>query len=85
MTNDYKELIEYLDTKFTHIDEKFTHIDKQFSDVRTDFNDLQIAVDGYAKKADIYFQEMLVLARRIDRMEKWMKEIADKVGVKLEF
>ena len=50
-----------------------------------DFSDLQSAVDGFAKKADLYFQEMLVLAHRMDRMEKWIQTIADKVGVKLEF
>jgi len=52
--------------------------------MRKDFNTLQTAVDNYMKRADTYFQEMLVLAHRVDRMEKWMKQIADKVGIKLE-
>lgn len=50
-----------------------------------DFSELQSAVNGYAKKADTYFQEMLVMAHRLDRVEKWIQTIADKVGVKLEF
>lgn len=54
-------------------------------ELRKDFSDLQVAVDGYAKKADTYFQEMLVLSRRVDRMESWMKEIAQKVGIELKF
>jgi len=58
---------------------------KDFEELRKDFSDLQSSVDSYAKKADTYFQEMLVLARRVDRIEKWMKEIADKVGIKLEY
>lgn len=33
-----------------------------------DFSDLQSSVDGYAKKADTYFQEMLVMAHRLDRV-----------------
>lgn len=31
------------------------------------FSDLQSAVDVYAKKADTYFQEMLVLAHKVER------------------
>ena len=45
-------------------------IKKDFELLRNDFSDIQTSVDAYAKKADIYFQEMLVLARRIDRIEK---------------
>lgn len=56
-----------------------------FEVLRRDFTDLQSSVDSYAKKADTYFQEMLMLTRRIDRIEKWMKELADKVGIKLEY
>ena len=39
-------------------------------DMRSDFSNLQTAVDGYAKKADAYFQEMLMLAHKVDRHEK---------------
>jgi len=37
------------------------------------------------KKADAYFQEMVMLSKKVDRQEKWIKIIADKVGVKLEY
>lgn len=78
MTNDLSELIEYLD-------QKFTGIDQQFGDMRADFRQLQDGVDGYAKKADNYFQEMLMLAGKVDRHEKWLHQIAEKLGVKLEY
>lgn len=32
-------------------------------EIRKDFSDLQTSIDAYAKKADGYFQEMIVLAR----------------------
>lgn len=48
------------------------------------FSDLQTAVDGYAKRADTYFQEMTALSHKVDRHEKWIKQLADKLGVKLE-
>ncbi len=52
---------------------------------KQDFNDLQSAVDSYAKKSDTYFQEMVMLSHKVDRHEKWFQQIAEKVGVKLEY
>ena len=54
-------------------------------ELRKDFSDLQTAVDSYAHKADAYFQEMVALAHKVDRHEKWLQQIADKIGVKLEY
>jgi uncharacterized coiled-coil DUF342 family protein len=43
------------------------------------------AVDSYAKKADAYFQEMVMLSHKVDRHEKWFHQIAEKLGIKLEY
>ena len=48
------------------------------------FIDLQSSVDAYAKRSDTYFQEMLMLANKVDRLEKWLRQLADKVGLRLE-
>lgn len=53
--------------------------------MRTLFSDLQTSVDGYAKKADTYFQEMAMLAHKVDRLEKWLLQLAAKAGIKLEY
>ena len=53
--------------------------------LRQDFTNLQTAVDAYAKKADAYFQEMVMLAHKVDRHEKWFHQIAEKLGIKLEY
>lgn len=52
---------------------------------KEDFNDLQTSVDAYAVKADKYFQEMLMLVHKVDRHEKWLIQIAEKLGIKLEY
>jgi flagellar motor switch protein FliG len=52
---------------------------------KDEFNDLVSAVDAYAKKADAYFQEMVMLAHKVDRHEKWIQQIAEKLGIKLEY
>jgi len=52
---------------------------------KEDFNKLLTAVDSYAKKADTYFQEMVMLSHKVDRNEKWIQQLADKLGIKLEY
>jgi len=78
MEKDFSELIEYLD-------EKFISIDGRFDSMKKDFVELQSSVDAYAKKADTYFQEMVMLSHKIDRHEKWFQQVADKIGIKLEY
>lgn len=52
---------------------------------KDDFNILMSAVDAYAKRADTYFQEMVMLSHKVDRHEKWFHLIADRLGIKLEY
>lgn len=52
---------------------------------KEEFSNLQASVDAYAQKADAYFQEMVMLAHKVDRHEKWFHLIADKLGIKLEY
>lgn len=77
MDKDYSELIKYLD-------QKFRSVDVRFDEMRKDFSDLQTSVDAYAQKADTYFQEMVMLAHKVDKLDKWIHQIAEKVGIKLE-
>jgi uncharacterized coiled-coil DUF342 family protein len=77
MKEDFSELIEYLNKKFTNIDEKFDNVDEKFVNIerelnslqeskadKSDINNLMNALDAYAKKADTYFQEMVMLAHK---------------------
>lgn len=58
---------------------------QDFQELKNGFVDLQTAVDAYAKKADTYFQEMLMLSHKVNTLEKWIHQIADKVGVQLDY
>lgn len=55
------------------------------NEMRKMISDLQVSVDAYAQKADGYFQEMLMLSKKVDRHEKWLLAMADKLGMKLEY
>lgn len=49
--------------------------------LRHDFSTLGTSIDAYAKRADTYFSEMVVLTHRVQRMEEWIRNVAAKVGV----
>lgn len=95
--NNFSEIVEYLDGKFKKIDESFVKLPSIFVtkedlkeaterlSTKEDFNNLLNAVDAYAQKADTYFQEMVVLSHKVDRHEKWLHEVADKLGIKLKY
>lgn len=62
-----------------------TDLENFRDEYRQDFSDLQKSVDAYAKKADQFFQELVMLSHKVDRHEKWIKQIAEKLGIKLEY
>ncbi len=78
MSENFVELIEYLD-------EKFKKIDTDHLALKSDFRDLQVSVDAYAAKADKFFQELVMYTEQQRRHEKWLLQIADKLGIKLEY
>ena len=84
MKEDFSELIQYLDEKFANIDEKLDGLQENKAD-KSDVNNLMTAIDAYAKRADAYFQEMVALTHKVDRHEKWIQQIAEKLGIKLQY
>ena len=97
MNEDDKELVEYLDKKFNKVDERFNVLPEvfatrdeivtknDFEELKADFRNLQSAVDAYATKADKIFQELVMLSHKVDRHEKWLLQLAEKLGIKLEY
>jgi len=84
--------------KFSGVDDKFDLVSDRFSGVerfledlkenkadKKDIRDLTSAVDAYAKRADDYFQEMIMLGHKVDRHEKWIQQIAGKLDIKLSY
>ncbi len=49
------------------------------------FSDLINSIDNYAKKADIYYQEMMMFSVKVDRHEKWLQQIATRLDLKLDY
>jgi len=85
------ERFERVDKRFERVDERFFSIEQKIERLieskadKEDVRKLTTAVDAYAKKADAYFQEMVILAHKVDRLEKWLHQVADKIGLKLDY
>jgi len=91
MNQDFSELIKYLDEKFNKLDEDIVALRGEVADIKermatkVEVNKLLDAVDAYMKQGEDYRQEMLMLSHKVDRHEKWIQQIAEKLGIKLEY
>ena len=54
-------------------------------EMRTEFSTLTKAVDAYSQKAETFFQELVMTNHKVERHEKWLHQIAEKLNVKLEY
>lgn len=78
MSPDLEYLLKYMEKRFDAVDARFVGLEQGFGE-------LQAAVDAYAKRADAFFQEMVMLSHKVDRHERWLHQIAEKLDVKLEY
>lgn len=90
----YKELTDFIGDNFGRVYNEFERVHKRidavdskfeykFDELKQNFIQLQSTVDAYAHKADTYFQELAAMGNKMDRLEKWINQIAEKVGIKL--
>lgn len=79
----YKELTDFIGGQFNRVWTEFDKNHSEHIDMKNDFRQLQSAVDDYATKADTYFMEMAALGSKLDRHERWIGMIAEKLGLKL--
>jgi hypothetical protein len=70
---------------FKYFDSQFEAVHSEIAGVRGDVRILQGAVDAYAKQVEIYQQESLVRDLQVERLQRWIEQIAHKVDIKLEY
>lgn len=72
---------------FSYVQKEFAVVNKKLENTATKegLNTLTNAVDAYAKQVETYMQEMLALAHKVDRLEKWIQQVAQATDVKLEY
>ena len=52
-----------------------------FAELKGSFSTLQSSTDSIAKQIKDYHEEMVVLVRRVQRMEEWIRTAANKIGI----
>lgn len=83
--------------RFNEVDNKFDRLfdvfaaEDDFLEIRkemmtqNDKHQLLMSIDNYARKADTFYQELVMLSHQHNRHEKWILMLAEKLGVKLEY
>lgn len=99
MDKDYSELIKYLDDKFVKVDDKFlivntkldyvdkrfTEVDKRLDAIEQRIDQLVNSIDKLTQSMSVYHDEYIALTSKVDKHEKWFQQVADKLGLKLEY
>lgn len=85
MTTTLEYLLQYMEKRFDEMGNRFGAVEQRLDELKEGFDVLQTSVDAYAKRADAYFQQMVALSHKVERHERWLHQIAERLGIKLEY
>ena len=77
---DIQKLIEVFATK-----EDIKDLKQDIAGLREQIQALTVAVDRLVKAVENLRQEYFAIKSQVDRHEKWLHQIAEKLGIKLEY
>jgi hypothetical protein len=60
-------------------------IKQDITELNKKFDQIMNSLDRFAGLLERYFQEQVALGAKVDRHEEWIKQIAGKMGIKLEY
>lgn len=60
-------------------------VNKQFEENRKEHAELRADIAELGGQIRDYHQELIMLGRKVDRMERWINQIAQETGVKLDY
>ncbi len=70
---------------FKHMENGFYSIEKRFDMVDSEIADVRGAVAELGGQIRDYHQELVMMGRKMDRLERFINQIAQETGVKLDF
>jgi uncharacterized coiled-coil DUF342 family protein len=65
--------------------EEINELRKEIAALKESIQTLTISVDKLAKIVEDMHQEYIAITSKVDRLEKWVHQIAKKIGMKLEY
>lgn len=66
-------------------DEFKKEVKQEFTNLREAIQALTVSVDRLVKAVEDMHQEYVAITAKVDRHEKWIQRLAEKLGVKLEY
>jgi predicted nucleic acid-binding Zn-ribbon protein len=75
----------YLEARFDIVEREIRELRADVTDMHGKFSALQSAVDHYVLRAEVLADEQLVIKHQMDRFERQLKTISEKVGVELDY
>ena len=76
--DDFTKLFQYLEQFRSEVESKFEEAKKERDQIRGDVAELGAQIRDY-------HQELLMLSNKVERLERWIQQIAQETGVKLDF
>jgi hypothetical protein len=85
MRGEFTSVYAQLDKLTTIVIKGFDRIDRDLEKKadKEDLNRLYDLMDKISKKQEIDDDERLVMGHQLDRLDRWVHEVADKIGYKL--
>ena len=68
---------------FKYLDKRFKVIDRRFDAQDEKIDKIYGTISNLAADLKTYHQELLMLGHKVDRLERWIHQIAQETGVKL--
>jgi len=81
--NDMNARFDQQDARFDQQDARFDRIEEELREQNEKYDHLVTTIDGFIKRIDDYEIENAARDHKIDRLERWIKAVADQAGVKL--
>ena len=71
------------DARFDQQDARLDRIEARLDKLEASHSRLMDTIDGFIKRIDEYETELVARDHKIQRLERWIEQIAEKTGVEL--
>ncbi|HSX29066.1 MAG TPA: hypothetical protein VLE73_00740 [Candidatus Saccharimonadales bacterium] len=80
----FADVTSLLQVFMQQVDERFNRVEAEQQKIRADISRIFDYLDSMLKKQEISDDERLVMGHQLDRLDKWIHELAAKIDYKLE-
>lgn len=78
-----EEITDLIKTFMVQVDERFNEVESRLDSLENRFDKLVNTIDGFVGRIDKYETELAARDHKIDRLEKWIEQLAKKTNTKL--